>query len=254
MANALTAFPHMKTLFALNDRTDRTELTHRFAQTGRVQIRDVLTAGSARELQSVLKAATPWGMAMQAGAGGTPESIDNATLRTEIGVDRANSGAAAAERASGRGDYGFRFANFNLVEAMQKGLPSDSPYLILLEHLNSEPFLDLVREVTGIPALFKADGQATLFARGHYLGRHIDSHVSEGWRVAYVLNLAPDDWHPDWGGYLTFLDEDGDIVEGWKPRFNVLNLFAVPQSHSVTYVPPFAPTGRLAVTGWFRDR
>ena len=244
----------MKTLFALNDRSDTAALIHRFAETGRVQIRNVLTEDSANELQSVLKAATPWGMAMQAGVTGAPESIDNAALRTKDGVDRANAGAAAAERASGQGDYGFRFANFNLVEALQKGLSPDSPHHILLEHLNSEPFLDLVREVTGIPDLVKADGQATLFARGHYLGRHIDSHVAEGWRVAYVLNLAPDDWHPDWGGYLSFLDEDGDIVEGWKPRFNVLNLFAVPQSHSVTYVPPFAPTGRLAVTGWFRDQ
>ena len=125
---------------------------------------------------------------------------------------------------------------------------------MLLEYLNAPDFLDLVREVTGIPEIVRADGQATFYAAQHYLGRHIDSHVAEGWRVAYVLNVAREDWHPDWGGYLTFLDKDGDIVEGFRPRFNALNLFAVPQSHAVTYVPPFAPTGRYAITGWLRDR
>ena len=72
--------------------------------------------------------------------------------------------------------------------------------------------------------------------------------------MAYVLNLAIDDWHPDWGGYLLFLDEEGDIAAGYRPRFNALNLFAVPQSHAVSYVPPFAPKVRLALTGWLSDR
>ncbi|OZA59360.1 MAG: hypothetical protein B7X78_08485 [Sphingomonadales bacterium 39-62-4] len=83
---------------------------------------------------------------------------------------------------------------------------------------------------------------------------HNDSHVMEGWRVAYVLNLTSADWQPDWGGYLNFLDEDGDVICGWKPRFNTLNLLRVPQLHQVTYVPPFAPRARYAITGWLRDR
>jgi len=111
-----------------------------------------------------------------------------------------------------------------------------------------------MRAVTGIDELVKADAQATLFAPNHYLGSHSDSHVANGWRVAYVLNLAPDNWHPDWGGYLLFLNEDGDVVEGFRPRFNALNLFLVPQEHLVSYVPPFAPTARLAITGWLSDR
>ena len=37
-------------------------------------------------------------------------------------------------------------------------------------------------------------------------------------------------------------------------RFNTLNMFTVAQPHNVTYVPPFAPVGRYAITGWFRDR
>ena len=62
------------------------------------------------------------------------------------------------------------------------------------------------------------------------------------------------EWRPEWGGYLNFYDEEGDVVAGFRPRFNALNIFAVPQKHNVTYVPPFSPVGRFAITGWFRDR
>ena len=68
------------------------------------------------------------------------------------------------------------------------------------------------------------------------------------------MNFCAEEWRPDWGGYLNFYDDEGDVVAGYKPRFNALNLFAVPKKHNVTYVPPFAPVGRFAITGWFRDR
>ena len=105
--------------------------------------------------------------------------------------------------------------------------------------------MELVREVTGFPGLHKADAQGTLYRPGHFLALHDDSHVAEGWRVAYVLNMTAQDWRPEYGGYLMFYDEDGDVIAGFKPRFNALNLFAVPQKHNVTYVPPFAPVRAL---------
>src|SRR6185369_14944887 len=103
----------------------------------------------------------------------------------------------------------------------------DSPQDLHLEHINDEPFLNLVREITDIPELVKADAQATLYAPGHFLSQHNDSHIAEGRRVAYVLNFTAEDWRPDWGGYLLFYDEEGDVVAGYRPRFNALNLFEV---------------------------
>ncbi|TAD85666.1 MAG: hypothetical protein EAY70_00535 [Sphingomonadales bacterium] len=242
-----------KTLFELNPALDVGALAERFAATGRVQVRDVLTPDSAQELQMVLAKGTPWGMAVGAGAQ-KPASFAAAQTRTPDGQQALGQAVRNAEQHSARGEYGFRFAHYPMLEAIREGHDPGGAHEILLEHLNAPAFLDLVRAVTGIGHLFKADGQATLFAPGHYLGRHNDSHVAEGWEVAYVLNLARDDWHPDWGGYLLFLDEDGDVVEGFRPRFNALNLFRVPQSHLVSYVPPFAPIGRMAVTGWLRSR
>jgi Rps23 Pro-64 3,4-dihydroxylase Tpa1-like proline 4-hydroxylase len=128
-----------------------------------------------------------------------------------------------------------------------------SPHDLLVEHINDQPFMNLVRAVTGLPDLTKADATATLFGPNQFLATHDDSHKAEGWRVAYVLSLCPVDWRPEWGGYLLFYDEAGDVVAGYRPRFNALNLFEVPQKHSVSYVPPFAPVARFAITGWFRN-
>lgn len=243
----------MRTLFAINPALDIAAHAARFAATGRVQLRDVLTPESAAELQMVLARGTDWGMAVGAGAA-KPESFSSARTRTPQGQQALRDASRNAEQHSARGEYGFRFAHYPILEAMREGRDLGGPHEILLEHLNAPAFLDLVRAVTGIGALCKADGQATLYGPSHYLGRHNDSHVAEGWEVAYVLNLARDDWHPDWGGYLLFLDEEGDVIEGFRPRFNALNLFRVPQPHLVSYVPPFAPVGRMAVTGWLRNR
>lgn len=243
----------MKTLFELNPALDRAALAARFAETGRVQVRDVLTPETAREVLTVLTKGTPWGMATGAGDENR-QSFRMEEVQTPQGQQRVNAAAMEAQQNSARGEYGFRFAHYPILTAIQESWDPGSAHEILLEHINAPDFIQLARDITGIDGLIKADGQATLFAPNHYLGRHIDSHVAEGWEVAYVLNFAPPDWHPDWGGYLMFLDDDGDVIEGFRPRFNALNLFKVPQSHLVSYVPPFAPIGRIAVTGWLRTQ
>ena len=61
------------------------------------------------------------------------------------------------------------------------------------------------------------------------------------------------DWIEEAEEFLSSGDDDDDVIAGMKPRFNCLNLFRVPQRHNVSYVPPFAPVGRYAITGWFRE-
>lgn len=229
-------------------------LADRYRCNGRVQVRNVLTDQTAREIRNILAQATAWGIAGQAGIASSPAAVEAPQLRTQDGQGKARHIIESAHKAAASGDYACRFGRFPMLDAYKQRWAPDSPHDLLIEYLNAPDFLGLVRDITGIDNLLKADAQATLFGPGHFLGRHIDSHVAEGWRVAYVLNMAGDDWHPDWGGYLTFLDDDGDIIEGWRPRFNTLNLFAVPQSHAVSYVPPFAPAQRFAITGWVRDR
>ena len=239
-------------LFEINPSLDSEAIARRFADQRRVQIRNILTSETAREVREVLGRGTPWGLAWHAGSDG-PHGLRAEEVAEMAASTRAKIGAEI-ERAAAAGEYAFAYAQYRILDAYLEKWAPDGVHDLLLEYINSEPFLDLVRKVTGFPDLIKADAQATLYGPGHFLSMHNDSHVAEGWKVAYVLNLGPDEWKPDWGGYLLFFDSDGDVIQGFRPRFNSLNLFAVPQDHSVSYVPPFAPVGRFALTGWFRNR
>ncbi|MDZ4307571.1 2OG-Fe(II) oxygenase [Allopontixanthobacter sp.] len=245
-----------KKLFEINPHLDRRALAEEFAANSRVQIRDVLTEETAQEIRAVLASATPWGIAAQAGIANPPgpQSLRANDVATTGGRARIQELATASFRAVGTGDYGFLYGHYPMVEGYLGKWNEDGPHDILLEYLNTPEFLSLAAEVTGETGLVKADGNATLFGPQNFLAFHIDSHVAEGWRVAYVLNMTIDEWKPDWGGYLNFFNEDGDIVQGFRPRFNSLNLFTVPQPHSVGFVPQFAPVGRYAISGWLRDR
>ena len=235
-------------LFTLNPRLDRQRLSQQFGQDGRIQVRDFLTEGAALEIREILSRMTPWEIAWQAGEDG-PNALRAAEVR-----DRQADVARKTTEAAARGDYAFQYARYPMLDAYLEKWAPEGPHDLLLEHINSEDFLAFIREITGITTISKGDAQATLYAPGHFLGRHIDSHVAEGWRVAYVMNFSTDEWKPDWGGYLNFFDDEGDILAGYRPRFNALNMFTVPRPHAVAYVPPFAPVGRYAITGWFRDR
>jgi 2OG-Fe(II) oxygenase superfamily len=91
------------------------------------------------------------------------------------------------------------------------------------------------------------------YAATHFLTAHDDRDESKGRVAAYVLNLTPR-WSSDWDGLLQFLDADGHVAEAYTPAFNALNVFRVPQPHSVSFVAPFAGQPRLSITGWFRRR
>lgn len=239
------------TLFAVNPALDRHRLRVSYDRDRRVQIRDVLTPEAADAIADVLEEGTRWGLAWGA------DGENGANIRAEAwqGLskpDRAALVQRVTETAE-QGRFAFLYGQYPMLDAYLQGWDREHPLDRILEHINDAPFLNLVREVTGHEELLKADAQATLFAPGQFLAAHDDSQSAEGRRVAYVLGFARD-WQPDWGGYLLFYDAEDDVVSGFKPRFNVLNLFEVPQRHNVTYVPPFAPYRRFAITGWFRDR
>lgn len=246
-------------IFELNPDLDVPKLAQQFADNTRVQIRDILTQETAERIRSVLAHQTKWGMAWQAGDAG--ESEGPQAMRAEEIAAADGSGKQRMQQmlqqthvAAQQGQYAFRFARYPMQDSYIGKWDEGSAHDAIFEYLNAPEFLDLMREVTGIPELLKAGAQATLYGPQNFLANHADTHVEEGWRVAYIMNFAPDEWSPNWGGHLLFYDDDGDIIEGWLPRFNTLNLFAVPQAHAVSFVPPFAPVGRYAIGGWLRDR
>lgn len=238
-------------LFEINPVLDRDALRAEFARIGRLQIRNVLTDETAARVRDVLACQTPWSVAWRAGADGPNVMRPDAAARLEPAeAKRINDALGTAMR--GR-DYAFVYSTYPMVDAYREKWNEGGPHDLLLEYINTPDFLDLVRDVTGAASVIKADAQATLYAPGQFLALHDDEDAKEGRRIAYVLNMTAGEWRHDWGGYLLFYNEDGDVIEGYRPRFNALNLFAVPQRHSVSYVPPFSPVGRYAITGWFRD-
>ncbi|MFK8050671.1 MAG: 2OG-Fe(II) oxygenase family protein [Halioglobus sp.] len=239
-------------LLEINPEIDRSRLAAEFAEHKRVQIRNVLTEDSAHKITQLLVKQTPWGLSWRAGDDG-PHKLrkEQAASLPKTDGDQIGHKLTAS---MGQNDFAFIYSQYQMYDAFVQGWSGGSPHDGLFQDMNSPLFLDLVREVTSLPEIQWADAQATLYAPGQFLSLHQDVEADQGWLVAYVLNFCTRDWRPDWGGYLNFYDEDGDIVAGYRPRFNSLNMFLVPQDHNVSYVPQFAPYGRFAITGWFRDR
>jgi Rps23 Pro-64 3,4-dihydroxylase Tpa1-like proline 4-hydroxylase len=168
------------------------------------------------------------------------------------GMDPREASAIMAgihERA--RGQYQYLYAFFPTLGAY---LAENSPRFRVFEFfefLNSEPVLQFVRRLTGLDQIRWADGQATWYKPGHFLKAHTDEDPSTGRVAAYVMNLSPV-WERDWGGLLQFFDSNDNVEEAFRPSFNTLNIFTIPQLHSVSMVSTYVNAERLAVTGWFR--
>ena len=240
----------MHRLIEINGALDTGTLAARFARSGRVQVRNVLTPASAERVREMLATQTPWCLAWQAGGSRSAQLVRPEALAAMPAAEQE----AIAAHAAADPDYGFAYYSYPLVTAYLERWQPGSMHDQLLEELNGPEVLDFMRAVTGVGEIIKMDGQATLYAAGHFLRQHNDEESERGRRVAYVLNLTLGDWQPHWGGYLNFFDDDWDVEEAFRPRFNCLNLFRVPQWHSVSEVSRAAPLARYAITGWARDK
>jgi Rps23 Pro-64 3,4-dihydroxylase Tpa1-like proline 4-hydroxylase len=242
----------MTNIFRLNPGIDFAAIADTLAARRFAQVADFLMPEAADTLHQVLRSQTPYGLA--AAGDGQPHGlyIRAEAMREMPAAQKAQLGDGAASAAAA-GRFSFLYGRYPMVEAYKENWHPGHPLYAVLEAINSPPVLEFARAVSGMADILRADAQATLYARGHFLTDHDDLVESEGRRLAYVLNLTRE-WKPDWGGYLNILDDRGDVRAGFMPRFNTMNLFLVPLRHHVSAVAQFAPVGRYAITGWFRDR
>ncbi len=232
---------------ALNPSLDASMLADAYQQTKRIQIRDFLESGSAEMALEELEK-LPWGLAYKEGSR-VVELYAAAVARLD---NREAAEIMARIREQARTSYQFFYAYYPILTAYFSPEVPNQPIFELYECLNSEPVLNLIREVTGLPGIRWADAQATYFKPGHFLKAHNDELPAESRLAAYVMNFTKD-WDHDGGGFLQFFDERGDIEQGLKPAFNALNIFTVPQLHSVSMVSTWVTGKRLSMTGWFRS-
>ena len=109
--------------------------------------------------------------------------------------------------------------------------------------------LRLLSTIVGAEVGGFTEGQATAYGPGDFLTLHDDGVRGKDRLAAFVYGLTPG-WRVDWGGLLLFHDDNDRSAEALAPRFDALDLFAVPRLHSVSIVSRAASHRRYAITGW----
>ncbi|MEQ3744646.1 MAG: 2OG-Fe(II) oxygenase family protein [Henriciella sp.] len=231
----------------IDQTVDRTASVRRFAETGRTQAKDLLTKQSAKALFETIEEQPNWNAVFDRAGQNVPlnagalSTLSEPQMRGLLG----HLGQTAATR------FQYFFNSVPLYDIYHGPGTTERSLKAIYEFINGDAFLAQCRELTGMDAITFADAQITRYGPGQFLTRHDDNVEGKNRLAAYVLNLTPK-WRAEWGGTLEFYDEPGNVLEGFTPAFNALNLFKVPQSHAVTYVPPFAQGYRYAITGWLR--
>lgn len=218
-----------------------------FGRFGRVHIPGFLTDFSARRIHEALAAETLWWRSTMGGGQTVDVPVEHLLALPADQRDRF----VRLAHADARDGFHYMFDNLRLSDMAARGEAMSPALADAYAWLNSQAFLDFVSAVTGDARPNFVDAQATRYQPGHYLTQHDDRKPQAGRLYAYVLNLTPH-WRVDWGGLLAFIDDDGHVAEAYTPSWNALNLFRVPQQHSVTSVAPFAGADRLSITGWVR--
>lgn len=232
--------------FRLSEQLDRDRLAKAYADAGRLHVPGFLHPDDAALLHHSLRTRQDWRLVVSQGE----RSFD---------LDREAQAALSPEQrrqleqaVHAEARYGFQY----LYESVR--VPDDpaqrlggDPLLAFARFMSSPRVLEFLRLVTRQPAIDFADAQATAYGLGHFLTAHDDEVPGKNRHAAYVFNLTPR-WRVDWGGLLLFEGADGHVEQGFTPTFNALNLFTVPQPHSVSVVAPFAANRRYSITGWLR--
>jgi SM-20-related protein len=226
----------------LNPDLDFGQLRTQFVRDRRLLIRDFFKPDVAEALARAVEA-IDWSLCYRDMQGDKRLSGDQ--LRSLDPQQRAYLIDGIVEVA--RREFQFSFFTESLADALRRG---DTGLLArFIRWMADEAFLSAMRRITGVEEINRVYAQATMYAPGSFLLAH-DDHVDvENRRLAYVINLTRQ-WRPDWGGMLNFSEPDGSVSDSFFPHFNSLSLFAVPQTHFVSYVPPFAQGQRNAITGW----
>ena len=238
----------MSASIELNPKLARRVIAEIFRTQGRVHIPDVLTAASASAVYSQLSTETPWQLSLNVGE----RHFDFTHQQLMVMPPEQRETMTRRMLEQSRRGFQYVFENYPLYDLYQAGERAH-PLLAVHEFLNSEEFLQFAREITGLREIAFADSQATKYLPGHFLTEHDDDVAGKQRLAAYVLGFTPQ-WRADWGGILQFIDQDGHVAEGYVPKFNVLNVFRVPQKHNVSYVTPAAAHARYSITGWLRGR
>jgi Rps23 Pro-64 3,4-dihydroxylase Tpa1-like proline 4-hydroxylase len=118
------------------------------------------------------------------------------------------------------------------------------------EMLKSERFKQLLQKCTNLKNPTLGESFTSVYEAGDFLGVHTDEKRG----LAFIYNLSKN-WAPEYGGMLHIRNEDGSWA-AYTPGFNEMVIMQLGETgipHFVSEVTSFAPTPRLAISGWFNE-
>ncbi len=234
--------------FALNPSLDANLLARQYAACGRVRIANFLDVDSAHLLARNLRSRGDWHWVMNSG-----DKVFELTRDGRAALSAAQIRALDdATYAAARSGFQYRFETLRVPDEDAARQASADVLAAFATWLSSSGPLTLLRRVTGAKSIDFADMQATAYGPGDFLTGHDDAVPGKQRHAAYVLGLNPV-WQTQWGGLLLFHNPHG-AVDGVVPAFNTLDLFSVPQVHSVSEITRAAANRRYSITGWLRSR
>lgn len=243
----------MDSQLAIDPGLDPKQLAPIFRRLGRIHLPGFFRAADGEAVgRALANPSVPWLKSVLVNKGGvdaTLEEYENLAPEKRAAMD-------AGMREAAKSGFLYRFDKWRLSQDIEAGVRLGGDLAAVeavYDFLNSEAFLGFIRTLTGEPRAAFCDAMGSRYRAGDFLTAHDDEMDGQNRLFAYVLNFTPV-WRPDWGGLLLFLDEDGHVAEGYTPVFNGLNLFQVPQPHSVSAVWEYAGADRLSITGWIRSR
>ncbi len=239
--------------FALDRSIDADALREGFRHTGRVTIAPFVEADQAEALYHHLRNRDDWRKVINSGDAKVFE------------LDRSTQASLAPEQslalddavyAGARHDFQYRYETIRVPDDDAERAGANDLLADFARFLSSGPARALLWHITGETAIRFADAQATAYSPGDFLTRHDDAVAGKNRVAAYVMSINPV-WRTEWGGLLLMHHPNGDGAadhgaDALVPGFNRLNLFAVPQVHSVSEVTKAAAYRRYSVTGWLR--
>jgi len=217
-----------------------------FARDGHVRLEPFLAEAAAIACLAEMKGREDWVQVVNSG----DKVFDLSRSVRAAMTAQQRDGLEQAVLAGAREGFQHRYEALRLPDGNAPAPSGSSVIAGWPAFLSSGPVRDLLRAVTGATDIDFADGQATAYAPGDFLTGHDDDVPGKHRRAAYVFSLNPV-WRVEWGGLLLF-HEQGNRVRGLAPSFNSLDIFAVPQMHSVSMVTGSVPNRRYSITGWLR--
>ena len=215
-------------------------------QEGRLQVSDFFTPDTADYLYKIHMENKDWYLAYNEGS----NFYESSTQQFQALTPQQRQHFMNSIYARARTQFQYVFYQYYITQAIKLKEQPGHPMHQFHEFMNDEEVLNLMRTLTGEKAIRKADSYASIYAPGHFLTAHDDRHDSHDRVAAYVVSMTKT-WDKNWGGHLAFFDDAGNITEALIPSFNTLNIFLIPQMHSVQLVSPFAGGNRTSYLGWF---